>query len=504
MQIRNLVSILIVIVAVCLFHGYIAIPNHDASVILIEAKTFADGGRFYDDIMEVNPPLIVFLSVPTIWISKLFGLTLWSAYCGYVMALIVLSLLAARKYLYWAFIDRKRAANWLNVAYIVILTIVPIYDFGQREHLTMILLLPGLFWFSARDAGRLSPVDAHCLLSLAMAGVGLLLKPFFALVLAMGVLWRALSNREWRLLFGPETIVIGAMSLGYVAIVYCYTPGWIKSTTLSMQVYFAYTNPWLNVFLHFLYVAALLVLVVTLISCSQIRPVQRIILNRMLVCACIFLVLAFAQQKGWPYHALPALILAFLSLAYFAVDQSEGLNGSGFHHWDKVAIATTAFSSLYLFAITLYVTHSTFRTSTLLSSPFVMAVKTLADGRNWMVLSTGVKPAFPVALFVKGWCSRSAGQWIVPGAVQLSEGDEQQRARGAYLQQLAANLVAEDIEKCRPRMIAVMRKGNQGVRDPFDLIAFFKAESRFEQSWRPYRLVEVTDEWQFYIRLETE
>ena len=36
-------------------------PNHDAATYLIEAKRLLEGGLFYRDILDTNPPLIVFL-----------------------------------------------------------------------------------------------------------------------------------------------------------------------------------------------------------------------------------------------------------------------------------------------------------------------------------------------------------------------------------------------------------------------------------------------------------
>jgi hypothetical protein len=54
-------------------HGLWLPPNHDDSAGIVEAHKLLAG--CYNDIMEINPPLIVFLTEPGVLLSKATGLS---------------------------------------------------------------------------------------------------------------------------------------------------------------------------------------------------------------------------------------------------------------------------------------------------------------------------------------------------------------------------------------------------------------------------------------------
>ena len=75
--------------------------------------------------------------------------------------------------------------------YFSAIALLPAYSFSQREHLTAVLFLPRLLWFAAREAGWRQPLNTRCLITLLLAAVGVLIKPFFLIVPAILVLLRS-------------------------------------------------------------------------------------------------------------------------------------------------------------------------------------------------------------------------------------------------------------------------------------------------------------------------
>src|SRR5207344_644954 len=49
--------------------------NHDAAWYLYMADALRGGSVLYRDVADTNPPLIVFLSLPPIWLAALFHLS---------------------------------------------------------------------------------------------------------------------------------------------------------------------------------------------------------------------------------------------------------------------------------------------------------------------------------------------------------------------------------------------------------------------------------------------
>ena len=50
-----------------------ATPNHDVAWYLVATDRFLDGARLYRDIIEVNPPLVFYLTVPPVAVARLTG-----------------------------------------------------------------------------------------------------------------------------------------------------------------------------------------------------------------------------------------------------------------------------------------------------------------------------------------------------------------------------------------------------------------------------------------------
>ncbi len=487
-------------------HAYWLTPNHDSAIYVIEAQKLLAGGRFYDDIMEITPPLIVLLTVPGVLISQATGLDPWAAFSAWICVLIIISMLLALPYLGLLYPNRTEFGALLYFAAIALL---PAYSFSQREHLTAVLFLPGLLWFAAREAGWRQPLNPRCLITLLLAAVGVLIKPFFLVVPAILVLLRAASHRDWRMLFGVETVVIGFVSLIYALVVYAFYREWLSSAALAAQVYFAFETSWPVVLKSFWRVEFAFAAAVIAFLFTPLAPERRVLLRQLTVAAAGFLAIAILQHKGWGYHALPATVLTFLLLALLGLDLFELF-------MKKRRLDIPARASFLAFSLTLLFVggvslesvayHSNlayYRRQNFLNDPFVAAVDQLAAGRPWVALSTSVSPAFPTALVLGGqWSSRSVHQWLPPGILKLRAGGPEDRARARHLQELATSFVIEDLDRYRPKLVAVAVGPQQAIAVPFDFLAFFAEDENFSRVWSPYRLAKSIEGWQFYLREE--
>ncbi len=499
-------SIAMLLCFVFAIHAYWFTPNHDSATYVIEAQKLLAGGRFYDDIMETNPPLIVLLTVPGVLISQATGLDPWAAFTAWVCVLIIISMLFASPYLGLLYPNRTGFAALL---YFTTIALVPAYSFSQREHLTIVLFLPGLLWFAAREAGWRQPFSARCLVTLALAALGLLIKPFFLIAPAILIVLRAASHRDWRMLFGVETIVMGSTSLIYAIAVYVFYREWLSSAALAAQVYFAFESPWLMVLKNFWRIEFAFATAVIAFLFTPLAPERRAFLRQLTIAAAGFLAVAILQRKGWGYHVLPATLLTFLVLALLGPDLFELL-------MKKRRLGAPTRASFVAFSLTLmsvgglsldaaahHFIPDYYQRRNFLNDPFVAAVDQYAGGQPWVALSTSVAPAIATSLVLDGqWSSRSMHQWLTPGIVLLREGAPDYRARARHLQELATSFVIEDLDRYRPKLVAVAVGRLQSIAAPFDFLAFFAEDENFSRVWSHYRLAKSIDGWQFYLREE--
>src|SRR4051812_34801008 len=67
-------------------------PNCDVVILLHEAVRLLDGARLYVDIMEVNPPLIIYLNLPVAATARIIGVSPQALFPFFAFALILCSL----------------------------------------------------------------------------------------------------------------------------------------------------------------------------------------------------------------------------------------------------------------------------------------------------------------------------------------------------------------------------------------------------------------------------
>ena len=113
--------------------------NHDAAWYLYVVRHWLDGATLYRDVVDTNPPLIIWLSTPAVWIAALTGWPATALFKAFVFAVAAASLLIVRDIVRRTWPDRE----FLIVAGAVFVTLPFVKaDFGQREHLAVLLTLP--------------------------------------------------------------------------------------------------------------------------------------------------------------------------------------------------------------------------------------------------------------------------------------------------------------------------------------------------------------------------
>jgi hypothetical protein len=495
------IDIALAVLAFCIVAAFSQwlVPNHDSAIHVVEAQRLLAGARFYDDILETNPPLIVLLTMPGVLLSKAAGVDPWTGFTAWVWFLVLVSWRLGLPYLRWAYAGRPAAGVLLPAVYLAALVLVPGYDFAQREHLALVLCLPGLVWFAAREAGQDSALDLRCLITLVLAAVGLLIKPFFVAVPAALILYRAISHRNLRFLFGIETVVMLTVGIIYGAIINLFFQGWIATAALAAQVYFDFNAaPWWLVFYQFKGIILSLAATAMLFHVIPIPGRDRIFLEQLILAATTFLAVAFLQQKGWIYHALPSVQLIALLAGLM------GLELIDLPRKKKTQVSFLAALCLISGQIAWYNYLDKVKAVDLRYNGFAKDIGELTAGKPWLALDVDVFPAFPTALIVNSqWSSRSPLQWMIPGIVKLSAGSEADRDRARKLRLLATRFVTEDLEKYRPATVAIrLHYQFVGVKKPFEFLPFFAEDEAFRRAWSPYRLVKSTSEWEFYQRTE--
>jgi hypothetical protein len=288
----------------------------DIAWLLYVARRWLAGRELYIDVVEVNPPLIVWISAVPLEIARWLNVgSQFVAMPVFVAAVLgcawwTASLLQAQGGL---FAERLPVFAAIGSA----LLILPAADLGQREHLLVAAFLPYLVLFArsldgeSRTDGKWTAFVAP-LVAGALAGLGCALKPRYAGVFAvLECLALTRGLRPWRVM----PIAAGATLVIYAALVAILCPAYLRrAVPMALALYGATDSP----FLTLLSDSALLL-------CGQVVAIGLLWLRRrsltnynlmltLVVFAATSTVVCFVDGKNWYYHRLPATIATVLAL----------------------------------------------------------------------------------------------------------------------------------------------------------------------------------------------
>lgn len=513
--------LVVVLLAIALLPRHL---NWDVALYVHSGQQILRGHLPGLDLVDVNPPMIMFVSVVPAALAKLTGQSPVSTTILVVWFAAALSVAAVAKSLR-SLSDRSSAQRAL-IALAYAGTFLVTYasgQWGQREQLFMLSVVP---FFIMRTADHRSAQTWFAVTVGACVGVTATFKPWFIVAIAIVECYLGIVTRSWRRLLRPEMIAaaIGAASL---AIACLAIPGirdeflgrWlpvirrgydeaygqpivveritrlmgtaIKHPTLSGPSWL-----WAGVAL----ALAVVVRVVVPVSRSRKR------LDAVFIIAGATSIIAFIEQgKGWTYQSIPALGFALLSLAAaggsfveYRAERVRQLRGrdAKTSQWAMSAIG-------FLVVLTLVATSVFIRDvkSPSAAQRYVYGVDKQmtslilarsAEGSSVLVIDTSVWPTYPAMLY----SARNPGSrflWTFPIALFA------RHPRPAEERDFVRDLT-RDVGRRRPDLILVRTNSCQGCPAGVSPASYL-GERKFFALLAEYREVQGPPEWTIYRRV---
>jgi hypothetical protein len=486
--------------------------NHDVGWLLVAAGQWLDGGRIYEEVVvEWNPPLILYLFAPAVAWARETGASEIATFRVLTFGVAAASIgLNDRLLERLLGPGRVTARRTLDAVLAFAFTVHVGADFGQREHFVAMLALPYALALAARARGIALPPGLASAIGVG-AGIGSLIKPQYAVLVAAAELTLALHARSLRGLWRAESIAFATFAIGYAASVVIWLPGYVDVVLpLALDGYWAYQRPLAELVttrgLALLGLATLCPLAFR--RDPELRSLGWALLVTTVGCYGAMLV----QATGWRYSRLPfetcAMLLGAISLVALAkapaarapLKLGRRVLGAG------VAGALVGFGLLAAPSIATPLERgAVWRRGD--TAGITRAVQSVleAEGADSGVyfLSVGVAGAFPAVNYSRArWASRFSCLWPLAAVVRAQDGDPRTPSRLtperlARMERYLRDAVASDLERHAPAVVFVDTRrrhaffGNSEV----DLLAFFRSDPRFEATWSHY---EPTQRLGFY------
>ena len=486
-------------------------PSPDVAWLLYSAGRLLDGARLNVDIVEINPPLIVWLNVPPVWLARLLDVSEVQVFRTLLVIAAIASAAASDMLLERADPERSVSERRLLVLLLTFaLLALPGADFGEREHLLLIAALPYILMAAVRRrGGRVAPAAA--LLAGTTAGVGIALKPYF-LVLPLAVeawLWARRARR-----LRPEVVGIVLALTGYLATVVIWGREYLSLARAFGTDYFGYLRdpPLLTA------VAGDGVgipLLAFLAASALPRRLRDHRLGGLFLVSTVALYLsAVLQQKGWRYHFYPSMATGLVLLALLARAAGGELLSMVGRVYAAAIVATLGFVPVTILAAgmvqLLRPRYQRYTADPDLGALVELTRREAPGGAVW-VLSPNPASAFPLVYESRvRWASRFPCLWLLVAAYRDELAKEAPLAYRDTSDQTSAErylvkAVVDDLRRWDPKLILALQPAPDqrewGTRR-LDFVKYFSRDTAFARAFSRYSFLGTIGEYQAFRRAE--
>jgi hypothetical protein len=481
----------------------------DMSFLLFAAERVLDGAVLYRDVVEINPPMIVALNLPVVFLGRLLGIDDVLVFRVLTAAGMAGVLWLCAKVISRAVTPDQSAARWLLIWLGFVLFLMPGISFGEREHLLFALVLPYVLASIGRAKGS-RPGPAVALAVGILAGVAFALKPQFVMLWAALESYLAIRLRgKWRVSMESVAVVAVLAICGIATLL--LAPDYVPMVRLLGRTYFHYLSlPFWEVFLTGPGMPLCLTAALILAAFSKMarHPDSVAILGVSL--AATYLAGAI-QLKGFPYHFYPATAFAVLLIACILLD-ADRPRTLVTRLYGAVAVATLG--AALLIAVGWSVTRIIGRDPIDLRDREIVldlrdAIRRHANHGGVFIFSNNLGSVFPLVRYSGlEYASRLPHLWIMAAEYheellgrlpiryrERSEMDAPER----YLN----DVVHEDLARWSPEVILVLRPAAD--RPPnlvrrLDYLTYFMRDPRIAAILRQYTFAEESGEYDLYVR----
>jgi len=463
----------------------------DVAWLLYVAQQWMAGRQLYIDLVEVNPPMIVWILALPASVSAALGipakLVAVPFFAGCVLGSAAWCAKLLRRYG-----PLGAAPLPLFAAIGIVLLVLPGPEFGQREHLLVAAALPYLCVFArSLDGARTRPVDE--LLAGILAGIGCALKPQFLLAFALLEIVGRMCGLQ---LMRRMTIGAALTLLFYLAIVLLFFPAYFTSAIpLGLALYGASDVGWLQLLSdsRAVLLADAVAFILWWIHRDKLR--DRALPLTLAVFAAGAILVWLLEEKSWFYHRLPASILAALALIYWistlplpamrprvavfvalsVIIGFSGVASAAFSRWQEQAEVAVD--------------------SRLTTERKLEQVIRNERPRSYIAFSQWIGLGFPVVNNTGvTWSSRFDSMWALVGEVWRCKIDSH-----AQRDWPVHSWVIEDFLAGRPDLAVV------DEREGIDYIGTLSAfDTRFRDAWSQYRQIGAFDGLRLFRRQAPE
>lgn len=463
----------------------------DVAWFIYVANQLLHGKTLYADILEVNPPLGMWLVVPIVWIADKLNVDAVIAVDATLLAMSVSALWFCNRILrlYGAMSSQTR---WLITAILAfIILFFPAIYFAEREHFMVLLFLPWLFLRILPNAAAQPRFIERIFIGL-LAGAAICIKPqsVFAPLLVELLLFS--RSRHLRSFLAIENLGAALFTAFYGVSLVLFAPKFLtEMLTLGAKAYVPfYGYPLYVIIFYARWTIPALIIAYVIRTRLALLKVDTQFVDGLLAAALGFTISYFVQMKGFGYQIVPADILASLASASAAVILWQMERKISIHILGAICVPVL----LLWGSPQTYLNH--FK-----ALDKIMA-RNAPQAKSLFIASTRLGDGFPyVQQRNLVWASRLPTQWLTPYV------DSKWHAGVVPQDKItldALEWTVSDLIDFKPDIVMIDVTTNQIYVESgkFEYVKFWTNDKRFSAVWNNYKYRETVSGLDIYTLMK--
>lgn len=463
-------------------HGDISWGLHASRLLLA-------GGSYFKDIFDVSPPLMLYHYSPPVLIAKISGINIFTVFRCYIFVLISVSLYLSYLLIKKIFANQTLAGSVFFIALAFLLLLFPQHEFGQKEHLLFIFVMPYFCLMASRLQGE--KINSYFALIIGLfAALGFAIKPHFLISLVLIELYYMSVKRSILAWLRPEVYGLLSFCFLYAIVVFIFHQEYLyRVTPIILRLFYAgIASSWQALFINRVVFFSILAVIFYVL---QFKNNRYHYLHTILFLGLLgFLMSYFFQRAAWSYRALPAFCMANLLLVLsFILFWSESNIKKGSYFF-LITLMTLSFA-YPIWYFTQMVNRSVITEKTV-QKPLIQFIHQYAENKAVYFFSTNVLEQYPAVDYGGAMPVPRFAAFLVmlPGITK----EKLSYPEGKIPQQLKedentfVNLVTNDIKTKKPYLVFVSNKPYPVLLpfEHFDYIHYFSKNAAFIKEWNSY------------------
>lgn len=479
--------------------------NGDVGSLLYDTRLFLRGGSYITDFLETNPPMIFILYAPVAMLTQWFSWDSVLVMRIYIIFLCWFSILLCA-YALKRILRKEDYFLFYSCIYtfIFVYLFLPTIEFGQREHIFLMLFMPYVFTSVLVILNKKINPLILCLIG-TLAGLGIGMKPYFLAPLVIIECYLMIKTRNIFSWIRIEALLCFGLLVFYLFFVYYFYPVYFK-VLLPLVSHLYYVGIQESFSALFSRLSVIFNFFVLGVSLYLYKKYNFSSLFFILILALVGAIVTFIiPRAAWYYHVYPAIGISCLLIGLIVPHIiSTGFKSKALTVKDIVLLYVAAFIvPLYILSIGirmgLYV-----KMNSDLNDVIAYIQSTKKSPSIYCFSSNTTGDCFTLIYHTKStYAGRYPFFWWLKGLRMLEKRYDNHMP--LYLnkdKEFLVNMVAEDLNSYKPELLFINisdAKASQG--EQFDFVRYFSMNQEFREAWQNYHYFKTIGVFEIYRRI---